>query len=57
MTLPTYIQGNYTEADPLYARATEIWEKALGPERPLVATALNNWAELLEAQVRTNRSF
>ena len=47
MTLPIYIQGKYAEAEPLYARATEIWDKALGPDHPLVATALNNRAELL----------
>ena len=47
MTLPTYIQGKYAEAEPLYARAIEIWEKALGPEHPNVATVLNNRAGLL----------
>jgi tetratricopeptide (TPR) repeat protein len=25
-------QGRYAEAEPLYRRALEIWEKALGPE-------------------------
>ncbi|CAM9587498.1 unnamed protein product, partial [Ectocarpus fasciculatus] len=49
--------GKYAEAEPLYARATEIWEKALGPEHPLVATALNNRALLLGAQVRASESF
>ena len=55
MTLPTYIQGKDEEADPLYARATEIWERALGPEHPNVATVLNNRARLLEKQVRAVR--
>ncbi|CAN0567697.1 unnamed protein product [Ectocarpus sp. 12 AP-2014] len=44
MTPSTYIQGKYAEAEPLNARATEILEKALRPEHPLVATALNNRA-------------
>ena len=55
MTLPTYIQGKYADAEPLYARATEIWEKALGPEHPSLAAALNNRAGLLKSQVRAVR--
>lgn len=47
----------YAEAELLYVRATEIWEKALGPEHPAVATALNNRAWLLSEQVRTIRMF
>eukprot|EP00752_Nemacystus_decipiens_P005175 g4696.t1 len=42
------LQGKFEAAEPLYARATGIWEKALGPEHPAVATALNNRAGLLE---------
>ena len=38
-------QGNYAEAVPLNERATEIWMKALGPEHPTVATALNGVVE------------
>lgn len=57
MTLPTFIQGKYAEAEPLYVRATEILEKALGPEHPNVATPLNNRAWLLRAQVRAVRIF
>lgn len=48
------------EADQFYVRATEIWEKVLGPDHPQVATALNNRAHLLNAQVRipeTSRTF
>ena len=37
----------YTEAEPLYQRALAIWEKALGPEHPNVATSLENYAALL----------
>ncbi len=39
-------QGTYAEAEPLYERALTIFEKALGPERPDVATALENYAAL-----------
>ena len=35
-------QGKYGEADPLYKRSLEIWEKALGPDHPSVATSLEN---------------
>ena len=41
-----YNQGQYAKAEPLYQRALEIREKALGPEHPDVATSLNNLAEL-----------
>ena len=50
-------QGKCAEAVPLNERATEIWMKALGPEHPTVATALNNRAALLRAQVRATRIF
>ena len=39
-------QGKYAEAEPLYKRSLKIWEKALGPEHPDVATSLSNLAEL-----------
>ncbi len=42
--------GNYSEAEPLYRHALEIWEKQLGPEHPNVATTLNNLAGLLQDQ-------
>lgn len=51
LTLPPEVQGKYTEAAPLYERATEIREKALGPEHPAVATVLNNRAVLSYRQV------
>ena len=40
-------QGKYAEAEPLYQRSLAILEKALGPEHPLVATSLENYAALL----------
>ncbi len=40
-------QGRYGEAEPLYQRSLAIDEKALGPEHPNVATALENYAALL----------
>jgi tetratricopeptide (TPR) repeat protein len=42
------IQGNYGDAEPLYQRALRIWETALGPDHPLVATSLNNLAVLYQ---------
>ncbi len=47
-----HAQGRYAQAEPLYQRALTIWEKALGPEHPHVATSLNNLAGLYEAQGR-----
>jgi len=35
-----YTVGRYSEAEPLYQRALAIFEKALGPEHPAVATSL-----------------
>jgi len=43
-------RGRYTDIEPLYKRALAIWEKALGPEHPKVATSLNNLVELYRAQ-------
>ena len=45
-------QGKYAEAEPLYQRSLTIVEKALGPEHPLVALSLQNYAALLR---ETNR--
>ena len=42
----------FAEAEPLYQRALAISEKALGPEHPDIATALNNLAELYRATGR-----
>ena len=41
-------QGKYDEAEPLYRRAIEIGEKALGKDHPNVAIRYNNLASLLQ---------
>jgi len=45
-------QGRYAEAERLYRRSLEIYEKALGPDHPSVGTLLNNLGELYRAQGR-----
>ena len=47
-----YAQGRRGEAEPLFMRALVIWEKALGPDDPNVATSLNNLATLYGLQGR-----
>ena len=47
-----YQQGRYADAEPLYKRSLAIWEKALGPDHPDVATSLNNLAVLYREQGR-----
>ncbi len=44
--------AQYAEAEPLYQRSLAIWEKALGTERPEVATGLENYAALLREMGR-----
>ena len=44
-------QGKYKEADALSLRAVGIQEKALGPDRPELATILTGRAGVLRAQV------
>jgi tetratricopeptide (TPR) repeat protein len=44
------IQGRYSEAEPLLARALAIREQQWGKEHPNVATSLNNLAELYRTQ-------
>jgi tetratricopeptide (TPR) repeat protein len=44
---PQWCDDQIEEAEPLYQRALAIWEKALGPDHPDVATALENYAVLL----------
>ena len=46
------IKGTYAEIEPLYKRALEINEKALGSDNPDVAISLNNLAELYYNQGR-----
>jgi tetratricopeptide (TPR) repeat protein len=43
-------RARYREAEPLYQRALAILEKTLDPEDPVVASSLNNLAELYRAQ-------
>jgi tetratricopeptide (TPR) repeat protein len=40
----------YVEAEPLYQRSLAIFEKALGPDHPLVGNSLNNLAGQYEVQ-------
>ena len=49
-------QGKYAEAEPLQKRALVIWEKALGPEHPRVATSLENYAALLRETGRSGEA-
>ena len=42
----TNTQGKYEEAEPLYRRALDIREKALGKDHPSTAISLNNLAAL-----------
>ncbi len=49
-------QGRYAKAEPLYQRALAIAEKALGPDHPHVATALENYAALLRKTGRGNEA-
>ena len=53
--MPT--KGMCEEAGPLYERSLAIREKAVGPDHPDVATALNNLAGLWMTQVRPVRRF
>ncbi len=46
-------QDHNAEAEPLHKRSLAIWEKALGPKHPDVATSLENYAALLRATERT----
>lgn len=46
------LKGDYEASKECYARAVEIEEKTLGPKHPSLATTLNNWAVMMECQVR-----
>ena len=47
-----YKAGKYNEAIPYAKQVLEIYEKILGNEHPLVATSLNNLAELYKSTGR-----
>jgi hypothetical protein len=46
-------RGDYAEADPLYRRAVEIDEKALGPNHPTTQAFKSNLDELLKKMAQT----
>lgn len=48
---PLISQGMYDKAEPLYTKAAEIGEKALGPSHPELALQLSNQGALLKRQV------
>ena len=48
-------QGKLEEAEEPTRRALAVWEKALGPDHPQVATGLNNLAVLLKVSDSTTR--
>ena len=43
-------QGKYAEAEPLYRKALEIWQRVLGEDHPNTATSYNNVGFNLNAQ-------
>lgn len=45
-------QGRYAEAEPLYRKGLEIWERVLGTDHPSTATSYNNVATNLMNQER-----
>ena len=45
-------QGRYGEAEPLYRRALEAYERVLGKEHPDTLISVNNLAGLYQAQGR-----
>ena len=47
-----YRAGKYADAIPIAQRLLAIYEKVFGPEHPTVAPALNNLANLYDAQGR-----
>jgi hypothetical protein len=48
--------GDYVEAEPLFKRSLAIYEEALGPDEPNVATSLGNFAALLRETGRANEA-
>jgi MYXO-CTERM domain-containing protein len=49
-------QGRYAQAIPVAERALALWEKALGPDHPRVATALVNLAALYQRTGQIDRA-
>ncbi len=47
-----HLDGIPTNAASVAATTSAIWEKALGPEHPHVATSLENYASLLRQTAR-----
>jgi tetratricopeptide (TPR) repeat protein len=45
-------QGRYTEAEPLYLEALDLYKQLLGDNHPDVAQSLNNLAYLYDSQGR-----
>ena len=52
----TQAQGHYDAAGPVYRRSLAIYEKALGPEHPELATSLENYAALLRQTGRADEA-
>lgn len=48
----SFAQDQYSEAEPLYQRAEEIYDNLHGHDHPPVTTALSNRAVLRHRQVR-----
>jgi tetratricopeptide (TPR) repeat protein len=49
-------QGRYSEAEPLYLQALEIWRSKLRHDHPSIASSLNNLADLYNSQGRYNEA-
>ena len=49
-------EGAYAQAEPVFRRALAIYEKALGPEHPKVATSLENYAFMLQSTGRQEKA-
>jgi hypothetical protein len=47
-------QDHHADSEPLFKRSLAIYEKALGPEHPAVATLLNNLGQVDKAEGRTS---
>ncbi|MGA2496212.1 MAG: tetratricopeptide repeat protein [Tepidisphaeraceae bacterium] len=52
-------QARYDRAEPLYNRSLAIWEKALGPDHPNIASSLNNlgWLHVKQAKYDQAEQF